>query len=164
MTPVAEPGEATTGALFGAGQPCFGCGPDHPHGFRLRFFREGDEVVTRFTPGDLHQGPPGIMHGGLVATLADEVGAWTVVLLREKFGFTAEIGAKLLRPIRVGAEVEGRGRVLRESRRVLRVAVELRQNGAAAFTGDLAFVLMDRGAAEKLLGGPIPAAWERFCR
>ena len=158
------PGEATTGALCGAGQPCFGCSPDHPHGFRLRFFREGDEVITRFTPGDLHQGPPGIMHGGLVATLADEVGAWTVVLLREKFGFTAEISAKLLRPIRVGAEVEGRGRVLRESRRVLRVAVELRQNGAAAFAGDLAFVLMDRGAAEKLLGGPIPAAWERFCR
>ncbi|HKA91520.1 MAG TPA: PaaI family thioesterase [Haliangiales bacterium] len=152
------------GNLFGADQPCFGCGPNHPQGFRLRFEREGDEVVTRFTPGPFHQGPPGIMHGGLVATLADEVGAWTVVLLREKFGFTAEVAGKLLRPVRVGAEVVGRGRVIRETRRVLRVGVDLVQAGAPAFAGELAFVLLDRGAAERMLGGPIPDAWLPFCR
>lgn len=158
-------GEIVDGALFGPGQPCFGCSPDHPHGLRLAFAREGDEVVTRFTPGDGHQGPPGIMHGGLVTTVADELAAWALILLREKFGFTAEITAKLQRPLRVGVPAVGRARIARESRRVVRVRVELTQGEARAFEGELAFVLLDKGGAEALLGGgELPEAWRRFCR
>jgi acyl-coenzyme A thioesterase PaaI-like protein len=152
------------GSLFGPGQPCFGCSPDHPHGLHLGFAREGDEVVTRFTPGDTQQGPPGIMHGGLVTTVADELAAWALILLREKFGFTAEIAAKLHRPLRVGVPAEGRARVVRESRRVVRVRVELTQAAVRVFEGELAFVLLDKGGAEQLLGGELPEAWRRFCR
>jgi uncharacterized protein (TIGR00369 family) len=152
------------GSLFGDDQPCFGCSPTHPQGFRLRFERAGDAVTTRFTPGAAHQGPPGVMHGGLVTTLADELGAWALVLLREKFGFTAELQARFLRPVRVGAEVTGTSRIARDGTRVVRVAVDLAQAGEAAFHADLAFVLLDRGGAERLMGGPIPDAWERYCR
>ena len=156
--------EEVDGALFGPGQPCFGCAPDHPHGLHLRFAREGDEVVTRFTPGDGHQGPPGIMHGGLVTTVADELGAWALILLREKFGFTAEIAARLHRPLRTGVPTEGRARIVRETRRVVRVLVGLTQDAVRVFEGELAFVLLDRGGAEALLGGELPEAWRRFCR
>ena len=152
------------GSIFGAGQPCFACSPDHPHGLHMSFEREGDEVVTRYLPTAAHQGPPGIMHGGLVTTLADELAAWTVILLRDKFGFTAELKARLLRPVRIGAEVEGRGRVGRETHRVVRVTVELRQAGELAYAAEAAFALLDRAAAEKMLGGPLPEAWRRYCR
>lgn len=152
------------GHLFGAGQPCFGCGPDHPHGFRLAFEREGDEVVTRFTPHDRYQGPPGIMHGGLVSTLADEVAAWAVIGLMGKFGFTASFDAKLARAVRIGVPVEGRGRILADRRRIVDVGVRITQSGEDAFTGQFRFVLLDQGGAERLLGGPLPEAWKRFCR
>ena len=66
--------ERMDGHLFGEDQACFGCGPKHPFGFHLKFEREGDQILTRFLPGPQYQGPPGIMHGGLVMTLADEVG------------------------------------------------------------------------------------------
>jgi acyl-coenzyme A thioesterase PaaI-like protein len=150
--------------LFGREQPRFGCSPSHPIGFRLRFETDGDTVVTRFTPGDRYQGPPGILHGGLVATLADEIAAWTVVGLLGKFGFTASFEGKLLKPIRVGAEVVGRGRVKQQSPRVVRVDVRITQGGVDTFEGEFAFVLMDRGGAEKLLGGPLPDDWLRFSR
>jgi acyl-coenzyme A thioesterase PaaI-like protein len=150
--------------LFGRDQPCFGCSPTHPIGFRLRFSREGDEVVTRFTPGADHQGPPGLMHGGLVATLADELAAWTLVGLLEKFGFTATFSGKLLRPVRIGMEVEGRGRIDRRTTRTVHVAVWLAQGEARVFSGDFVFALLDHGAAEKLLGRPLPDAWRRFSR
>jgi acyl-coenzyme A thioesterase PaaI-like protein len=104
------------------------------------------------------------MHGGLVTTVADEIAGWTLVLLREKFGFTAEINARLLRPVRIGSEIEGRGRIARDGRRVVRIAVELTQAGVLAFTSELAFVLLDRGGAEKILGAPLPEAWLRYCR
>jgi acyl-coenzyme A thioesterase PaaI-like protein len=121
------------GGIFGSDQPCFGCSPTHPNGLRLSFEREGDEVVTRFSPGPLHQGPPTIMHGGLVTTLVDELAGWTLNLLRENFGFTGELTGKLLRPVPVGLEVEGRGRIERETHRVIRTAVTLRQAGSGRF-------------------------------
>ena len=150
--------------LFGDGQPCFGCAPDHPTGFRLRFARDDDAVTTRFTPGPAHQGPPGLMHGGLVMTLADEIGAWTIVGLLGKFGFTAQFTAKLRKPVRIGVEVAGHGRIVRPSTRIVAVQVVLEQEGERAFEADIGFVLVDEKGAERVLGGPIPDAWKQFCR
>lgn len=161
---MADEGDALDGHLFGADQPCFGCGPQHPLGFRLTFERDGSDVVTQFTPGPLHQGPPGIMHGGLVSTLADEIGAWAVIAATERFGFTTSVSGRLRKAIRVGVPVVGRGRVTSASSRVVDVAVEISQRGDLAFEGAFRFVLLDRVGVEALLQAPIPAAWERFCR
>ena len=150
--------------LFGDGQPCFGCAQDHPTGFRMRFAREGEAVTTRFTPTTAHQGPPGLMHGGLAMTLADEIGAWTIVGLLGKFGFTATFGAKLRKPVRIGAEVVGRGSIAKAGPRVVSVAVSLDQGGVRVLDGDVSFVLVDQQGAERLLGGPLPVAWKQFCR
>jgi uncharacterized protein (TIGR00369 family) len=156
------------GTLFGPGQPCFGCSPDHPSGFRLRFAVEGEgeasEVVTGFTPTDRYQGPPGIMHGGLVTALADEVAAWTVIAATGKFGFTAELGCKLRKPVRTGAAVVARGRVVRASARIVKIQVRLTQGDEEPFVGDFSFVLLDRAGAETLLGTRLPASWEPFAR
>lgn len=150
--------------IFGPDSPCFGCSPRHPIGFRLRFSREGDLVTTRFVPDDRLQGPPGVMHGGLVTTLADEIAAWTVIGQRSRFGFTAALSAKLMRPIRVGTEVNGRGRIVKETARVLTIEVVLAQQEERAFSGEFTFVLLDQAGAERLLGGPLPEAWARFAR
>lgn len=152
------------GSIFGPDQPCFGCAPDHPIGFRLAFERHDDEVVTRFVPSERYQGPPGIMHGGLVAALADEIGAWAIIALLGKFGFTAEMTSKLKKPVRIGREVVGRGRIERPGGRVVAVSVELAQDGAIVYEGALRFVLLDEAGAERMLGAPLPEAWRRFSR
>ena len=152
------------GSLFGADQPCFGCAPDHPIGFRLRFTREGDEIVTRFLPTERYQGPPGILHGGLAAALADEIGAWVIIGVLEKFGFTAQMSGKLHQPARIGVEIEGRGRIAKPGTRVVDVLVTLAQEGTTVYTGELRFVLLDEKGAERMLGRPLPEAWKRFGR
>ena len=152
------------GSRFGPDQPCFGCAPDHPFGFRLRFEQEAHAVTTRFTPDARYQGPPGIMHGGLVSTLADEIGAWTIIALLEKFGFTAKLSGTLTRPIRIGREVRGRGVIARPGTRVVTVGVELEQDGEAAYSGELKFVILDAQGAERLLGAPLPPQWLDFGR
>lgn len=161
MTPAVTP---LDGTLFGEGQPCFGCSPDHPAGFHLRFVAEGDDVVTRMVPEKHHQGPLGLMHGGLISTLADEAAAWAVLATTGKFGFTTHFEAKLSKGVRVGQEVEARARVTKNSSRVVKATVEIKQNGELCFTGDFTFVLLDRGAAEKLMGAALPEQWARFCR
>ncbi len=150
--------------VFGAGQPCFGCSPDHPIGFHLRFAKGDDFIETRFIPGESYQGPPGIMHGGLVMTLGDEIGAWAIIGLLGKFGFTGSFSGKLKKPVRIGEEVVGRGKIARESSRIVVAAVELDQGGARCFEGEYTFVLVDEAGAEKLLGRPLPEVWKKFAR
>ncbi len=161
MTPAVSP---LDGSLFGPGQPCFGCSPDHPAGFHLRFVMDGDDVVTKLVPEQHHQGPLGLMHGGLVSTLADETAAWAVLVSMGKFGFTTHFEARLSKGVRVGVEVEARARLTKKTTRVVKAAVEIRQEGDRCFTGDFTFVLLDRAGAEKLMGGAIPEAWAKYCR
>lgn len=160
-----ETHEVLDPAIFGPASPCFGCSPTHPFGLKLRCERHGDVVRTRFLPGPHHEGPPGIMHGGLVTALADELAAWTVIGLRRKFGFTGALSCKLHRPVRTGLWIEGTGRIEGGGSRVVRVAIELRQDPEPiAFTGELTFAVLDEAGAERLLGAPLPEEWRRFAR
>jgi uncharacterized protein (TIGR00369 family) len=150
--------------IFGEGQPCFGCSPDHPIGFHLRFRIDDEEVVTDFTPSENYQGPPGIMHGGLVSTLADEIAAWAIIGMLGKFGFTAQMSGKFMRPVRIGIPLEGRAKITRETARIVQVEVKIRQSDADTYAGDFTFVLLDRAAAEKMLGRSLPDGWAKFAR
>jgi acyl-coenzyme A thioesterase PaaI-like protein len=161
MTPAVTP---LNGWLFGAGQPCFGCGPDHPSGFRLAFEMEGDEVVTRFTPGPTHQGPLRLMHGGLISTLADETAAWVVLARLGKFGFTTKFEARFVKGVRVGVEAVARGRMTKHTSRIVHVRVLISQEQDPCFEGDFTFVLLDQSGAERLMGGPLPDEWLKYCR
>ena len=56
---------------------CFGCGPANPQSLHLEFLIGKDAaggITARATVNltRMHQGPPGYIHGGIVATLLDE--------------------------------------------------------------------------------------------
>jgi acyl-coenzyme A thioesterase PaaI-like protein len=53
-------------------QQCFACGQQNLYGLHMRFFREGDTIISDFQPHEEHQGFPGVLHGGVIATLFDE--------------------------------------------------------------------------------------------
>jgi len=152
------------GEIFGTTNRCFACGPRHPFGFHLEFRVEGEEVVTDFTPLEAHEGVPTVMHGGLVTTLADEIGGWALIALREKFGFTGTMKSRFSLPVRIGRTVHGRGRITRENARIVHVAVRLLQDGVECFSSEMMFVILDEQGAEKMMGGPLPESWKKFLR
>ena len=156
--------EPLDGRLFGEDQPCFGCGPKHPHGFRLSFERIEDGVRTRFTPGEDHQGPISVMHGGLVSTLVDEVAAWSLLAETGKFGFTTQMQVKFRAPVRVGVELEAMGRLVKRTSRVVTIEVEVHQNDQKCCTAELKFMILDKAGAEALMNIELPEAWARFSR
>jgi len=51
---------------------CFGCGQNNPLGLKLRFTGDGETISAAFTPDKMHQGWPGLLHGGILGTLLDE--------------------------------------------------------------------------------------------
>ncbi len=57
---------------------CFGCGRANPAGLKLEFEDDGENLYTFWEPSYHFQGYPGILHGGIAATLLDETAAWFV--------------------------------------------------------------------------------------
>ncbi|MCL2661077.1 MAG: PaaI family thioesterase [Acidobacteriaceae bacterium] len=54
---------------------CFGCGPANPQGLHLEFTTEAafpPSATAQFQLDRMHEGPPGHVHGGIVAALLDE--------------------------------------------------------------------------------------------
>jgi acyl-coenzyme A thioesterase PaaI-like protein len=53
---------------------CFVCGRKNEHGLRMTFYDNGrDQVFADYTVADAYQGFPGVVHGGIVAAMLDEV-------------------------------------------------------------------------------------------
>lgn len=150
--------------IFGEEQGCFGCGPHNDAGMQLRFFRDGDEVVTTFHAKPGWEGPPGIVHGGLQSTLADEIGAWTVIGLTGHFGFTTAMQLRFLRPAKIDLPIEARGTIVERTESTARVRVVLKQRDRRLLTGTATYLLPTRSQAEKILGDALPEAWLPLAR
>ncbi|MBX5491209.1 MAG: PaaI family thioesterase [Chloroflexi bacterium] len=52
---------------------CFGCGTENPFGLRPRFRRTGQGVEAEFVARPEHQGFRGLVQGGILAAMLDEV-------------------------------------------------------------------------------------------
>ena len=98
---------------------CFCCGPKNPIGLKLEFETTADERMrTVWTPRKEHQGFKDIVHGGLVATVLDEV---MVRMLHGRgiSAVTASMETKLIRPLRWGRAYRFEGWLVRDRGRAL---------------------------------------------
>ncbi len=82
---------------------CFGCGPDNPEGMRLRFHldEERQRFVGRLRIPRRFQGPPGHVHGGIIATILDEA-MGKVNKLRSVVALTRHMEVEYLKPVPLG--------------------------------------------------------------
>jgi uncharacterized protein (TIGR00369 family) len=96
---------------------CFVCGDKNPHGLRIRFFTDGDEAVAECVADERFQGFKGIYHGGITATLLDEIMA-KAVLAKMRYGMTVEMSVRFKAAIMVGQKLRLVGRITREHGRI----------------------------------------------
>lgn len=71
---------------------CFGCSPTNPSGLRMEFHEEGENIVSRWNPGHDHQGFHDLLHGGIQATMMDEIASWVVFMKLDTVGVTLTDG------------------------------------------------------------------------
>jgi uncharacterized protein (TIGR00369 family) len=103
------------------GYNCFGCSPDNPNGLRMQFFDEGDTVVSAWEPTDDFQGWHNVLHGGIQATLMDEIASWVVFAKLGTTGVTSKMEVKLSRPMHMDKGPVKLVAKLREMRRNIAV-------------------------------------------
>jgi uncharacterized protein (TIGR00369 family) len=96
---------------------CFVCGDKNDHGLQARFFFDGRKAVTELTAGQAFEGYRGIYHGGILATLLDEVMIKSI-LAGGVYAVTAELSVRYLAPVSVGDELVCTGWITRRKGRV----------------------------------------------
>ncbi len=81
---------------------CFGCAPANGSGLKLLFEEDDEKLYAAWEPEPRFQGYINVLHGGIIATLLDEVAAWCVYVKVGTAGVTSEMRVRYLRPVRLG--------------------------------------------------------------
>jgi acyl-coenzyme A thioesterase PaaI-like protein len=99
-------------------------GAASPWGLDLDVHRHGDEIEARLRFGAAHEGAPGRCHGGIVASLFDDVCGHVLGILRQP-AFTGELTVRYLAPTPLHRELACRARLADRRGRKLFVTGEL---------------------------------------
>lgn len=108
---------------------CFGCGPGHPTGLRVRWFRTDEGVASPVWIEKQYEGPPGGAHGGIVAAFLDEILGGAAFGATGRPAVTGELTVRYRRPVPTEHAIVGRGRLVTDHGRYVDVEGELLDAG-----------------------------------
>src|SRR5215212_3143118 len=89
---------------------CFICGMENPIGLHLHSYETAPgQVEAAYTAPEHFQGYPGVLHGGIVAAIIDEISGRAQMggdPLNPRFMFTAKLGVKYRRNVPIGKQLK----------------------------------------------------------
>jgi uncharacterized protein (TIGR00369 family) len=133
------------------GEPllCFGCSQDNPIGLKVKMDWDGQQIRAVYTPHKLHQGWPGLVHGGILMTVLDEVMANTAFAQGIRC-VTATLQVKLKHPARLEDDLVATAWVTRKTSRLLDTAGRLERQDGTLIAESTAtfFVVSSRGNSD----------------
>jgi uncharacterized protein (TIGR00369 family) len=120
---------------------CFACGELNEHGLRLQLHADETGCWTELTLDERFQGWESVAHGGIVATILDEVMAWSVIG-RGTWGVTARLNLSFRKPISTGRAIRAEGWVTEDRRRTIRTEGRVldAETGTVLATGEGTFM------------------------
>jgi len=140
-----QPGGQTIDEM---GNHCFGCGTGNPQGLNLTFVLEtapdGTATATATaTMTRLHEGAPGYLHGGIIATLLDEAMSKLNRPLNA-LAMTRSLSVDYLRPVPLGVQIQVVGTHTKRDGRKLFHTAEIRStDGKVLARGEGFFLVVD---------------------
>lgn len=133
---------------------CYGCGRLNEHGYQIKSYWQGEELVCHFTPQPYHTAIPGYVYGGLIASLIDchSTGSAAAAFAKAKNidldrepaprFVTASLKVDYLRPTPLGPPLELRAQIVEVKERKVVVHTTLSVNGEICAKGEVIAVLM----------------------
>ena len=106
------------GNIMGKRQPnsrnCFICGMENPIGLHLHIYETAPgEVQSTYTAPEHFQGYPGVLHGGIVGAIIDEISGRAHIgsdPLNPRFMFTARMEVKYRKNVPIGKPLKIMGK------------------------------------------------------
>jgi uncharacterized protein (TIGR00369 family) len=120
---------------------CFACGKLNAQGLHLELHVDGERCWTDLAIPSRFQGWDEIAHGGIVATILDEVMAWSLVD-HDNWGLTARMTVDFKRPVPLGRPIHAEGWVTEVRRRLITTAGRIvdQATGELLATADATYV------------------------
>lgn len=105
---------------------CFGCAPNNPIGLKMEFFEDGEYIITQWEPSSLYEGYHNVLHGGIQATLMDEIANWVIIHKLKRTGVTNSMEVKYLKSVYLNqGKITVRGKVISEDPKCATVYAEI---------------------------------------
>jgi len=124
---------------------CFACGRDNPGGMHLKFVfdKKRKRFVCRFRMDQRYTGPPGHVHGGIIATVLDEA-MGKVNKLREVIALTCQMTVDYMRPVPLNKPLRVESwEVSSSGRKHVNTAEILNRKGEVLARGQALFISVD---------------------
>lgn len=131
---------------------CYGCGSLNDHGLQIKSYWDGEESVCVYTPRPYHTAIPGIVYGGLIASIIDCHSTGTAAAAKYKAEnramdtmpplrfVTASLNVNYLLPTPLDCPLEVRGKVKAIKGRRVVVESRLIADGKICATGEVVAV------------------------
>ncbi len=105
---------------------CFGCGADNEFGLRLhlKFDEDTKTAYGEFVAHQKLEGPPNIIHAGIIASLLDE----TMITVNKHLEFmtlTGEITIRYLQPAFINENLYIRGWYVKKNKKIIENRAEI---------------------------------------
>jgi uncharacterized protein (TIGR00369 family) len=124
------------------GGKCFGCSKTNTHSLGLRFWVSDQGCYTRCAVPDFLCGIDGLVHGGIIAFLLDEVAQWTMISRIGKMGLTREIAVRYLKPVPTNTEIIAEGKIANQKGKNVTLNSAIRsKNGALLAESESSWLL-----------------------
>lgn len=105
---------------------CFGCSPFNEIGLQLDFWENGEEMLAKWQPRKSLEGWSDVVHGGIQASLIDELAGWIVLIKMKTAGVTSELNVRYLKPVNISkGEITVSGKVIAVDKKLATIQVEL---------------------------------------
>jgi acyl-coenzyme A thioesterase PaaI-like protein len=130
---------------------CFACGTLNEHGLHLDLHLERRQSWVELALDDRFEGWDGVVHGGIVSTILDEVMAWALVA-EDNWGLTARLNVAFKAPVNVGQMIRAEGWIIRERRRIVDTEARLvdQETGTLLATATGVYVAADAARRREL--------------
>jgi acyl-coenzyme A thioesterase PaaI-like protein len=140
---------------------CFGCGAHNEHGLHIKSFWAGEDVVCAWRPKPHHIGHPGILYGGMIASVIDCHSIWTAVAYAHRVNgvemgethrflyVTAALSVNYRKPVPIDSAIELRARVTDFGERKAIVSCTATCNGVVCADAEVVAVRMATAAPQR---------------
>jgi uncharacterized protein (TIGR00369 family) len=117
----------------------------------MEFYEAGEEICCDWMPGEFFQGYRNVLHGGIQATLMDEIASWIVQVKLKTAGVTAEMTCRYWRPIYIDAgRITIRARIMGTEKRLASMQVTiLDASGSICSEGTVKYFLFPENVARE---------------
>jgi uncharacterized protein (TIGR00369 family) len=124
---------------------CFVCGLDNPAGLRIQLEVDSEigTASSRVVIDQRFQGWQGVVHGGILATLLDEVAIYACRGQGEQF-VTAEINVRYRKPVPVDSCIELKGRIVEKRRKIFIVESSIEIAGSVYAKAEVRVMCLDK--------------------